>query len=99
MENEIFFFFLVEFKKNLLRFSCWTVLEQTSEAFDGVLHPNVQKFMGTGRSNGAEGVIFNPVTNLWDNVWERKKKEKFQSTLHSLHEKSITESIFSLSCL
>ncbi|XP_075898189.1 uncharacterized protein LOC142898833 isoform X2 [Nelusetta ayraudi] len=48
--------------------SCWTVLEQTSEAFDGVLHPHVQKFMGTGRSNGAEGVIFNPVTNLSDNV-------------------------------
>lgn len=78
MEND-FFFFLVEFKKNLLCFSCWTVLEQTSEAFDGVLHPHVQKFMGTGRSNGAEGVIFNPVTNLWDNVWERKKQEKFQS--------------------
>lgn len=73
MENEIFFFWWN--LQNTLCFSCWTVLEQTSEAFDGVLHPHVQKFMGTGRSNCAEKVIFNPVTNLWDNVWERRKRK------------------------
>lgn len=93
-----FFFFWVEFKKNLLCFSCWTVLEQTSEAFDGVLHPHVQK-LGTGRSNGAEGVIFNPVTNLWDNVWERiKKKNSNQHCIASMRKALLSQFFLSLVC-
>lgn len=69
---------IIIFHNKFLCFSCLEVSEQTSEAFEGVLHPHVQRFKGTRRSNGVERVICNPVANLWDHVWERKKKRKFQ---------------------
>lgn len=62
----------------MLCFSFWTVLEQTVEAYEGMLHPQVQKWMRTARANGVEvssplvGGGFNPASSQCEHVWEKE---------------------------
>lgn len=62
----------------LLCFSFLTMLQQSAEAQEALIHPQMQKWMKTDRANPFEvtspfvGGVFNPVTNKCEQVWLKK---------------------------
>lgn len=77
MKNELIFMDCA--KSLLLCFSFLTIL-QSAEAQEAVIHPQMQKWMKTDRANAFEvsspfvGGLFNPVTNMCEQVWWKKNQ-------------------------
>lgn len=72
MKNELIF---MDCAKSLLMcFSFLTILQQSAEAQEAVIHPQMQKWMKTDRANAFEvssafvGGVFNPVANMCEQV-------------------------------
>lgn len=64
----------MECAKSLLCFSFLTILQQSAEAQEAVIHPQMHKWMKADRANSLEGSspfvggVFNPVTNMCEQV-------------------------------